>query len=341
MNFIDNIYKRSSEAKKKIILPEGEESRILNAVAEILEKDICIPVLIGDVDSVRRSLREVGVSENSVEIIDNKNPKNLEKYVALYCEVRKHKLIKEDESRKIILQNLVFYASLAVRSGDVDAFVAGAATTTRDVAKAAIYCIGPSKDTPTVSSSTILILPDNRLGSNGAFIYADAGIVPDPTSEQLRDIAVASVKMAQVLFDDEPRVAMLSYSTKGSGGSSPSIQKVQQAAKLIKDRFPDLLIDGEVQIDSAIVSEVSKRKDPFSLIKGRANIFIFPNLDAGNIAYKLTERLAKADAIGPILQGLDKPASDLSRGCNSHDIVNTCAVTSILAQNIVPIKNSR
>ena len=218
-----------------------------------------------------------------------------------------------------------------MRSGDVDAFVAGASITTRDVAKAAIHCIGPAEGTGTISSSSIIILPDKDLGSKGVFIYADAGIVPDPTAEQLRDIAISSAQMARLLLDDEPRVAMLSYSTKGSGGSGKSVEKVKEATRLVKERMPGLLIDGEMQLDCAVVPEVAERKDPDSRIKGRANIFIFPNLDAGNISYKLTERLAKAHAIGPLLQGLRSPASDLSRGCNSQDIVDAVAITALRA----------
>ncbi|MBU1061373.1 MAG: phosphate acetyltransferase, partial [Candidatus Omnitrophica bacterium] len=211
--------------------------------------------------------------------------------------------------------------------------VAGAATTTRDVAKAAIYCIGPAKDTPTISGFSIVILPDKNIGSKGVFIYADTGIIPDPNPTELRDIAIASAKAARMLLDDEPRVAMLSYSTKGSGGARGSVLKVREATRLITEKEPDLLIDGEVQFDCAVVPEVAERKDPNSKIKGRANVFIFPNLDAGNISYKLTERLAKAHIVGPLLQGLNRPVSDLSRGCDTDDIVDAVAVTALRAQD--------
>ena len=334
MEFIDKIYEGAKKARKKILLPEGEEIRVLKAVDIILKKEICVPTLIGDPGRILKIARSEGIDLRNVEIIDRQKYKNLDKYIALYCQRRKHKNVKENEARKIIIENPVFYSALSVSSGDFDGFVAGASTTTRDVAKSAIYCIGPRKDTPTVSSSSIVIAPDKNFGSNGVFIYADAGIVPDPTPEQLRDITIASIKLARLLLDDKPRVAMLSYSTKGSGGSGKSIEKVREATKLVIEKEPDLLIDGEVQIDCAMVPEVAKRKDPGSKIKGRANVFIFPNLDAGNIAYKLTERLAKACVIGPLLQGLKKPASDLSRGCNSQDIVNAVAVTAISSQSV-------
>ena len=178
----------------------------------------------------------------------------------------------------------------------------------------------------------VLILEDKALGSNGVFIYADAGIVPDPTASELADIAISSARMAKILLDDQPKIAMLSYSTKGSGGSGKSIQKVQEAVRLVMQREPDLLIDGEIQVDCAVVPEIAQRKDPDSRIKGRANIFIFPNLDAGNISYKLTQRLAKARAIGPLIQGLKKPASDLSRGCDFQDIIDAVAITAVRAQ---------
>lgn len=310
MGFVEKIYKQAKKAKKRILLPEGKEPRVLKAVDFILKHDICTPVVITGPDDY----------------------KNLDKYVSLYCEIRKHKNIKEDDARRLILENPVFYSALAVAAGDADGFVAGASTTTRDVARAAIHCIGPLEGTKTISSSSIVILSDKTLGSNGVLVYADSGIIPDPTAEQLCDIAIASAKMARALLDDEPRVAMLSYSTKGSGGSGKSIDKVRQATKLVMEREPDILIDGEVQIDCAVVPEVAKRKDPDSRIKGKANVFIFPNLDAGNIAYKLTERLAKAHVIGPLLQGLKKPASDLSRGCDSQDIVDAVAVTALRAQ---------
>jgi phosphate acetyltransferase len=329
MEFIDKIYERARKAKKNIILPEGEDLRVLKAVDSILKSDICFPILLGDAVKIRGMAEKEGLDLKDTEIIDVRDSKKLEEYVSLYADLRRHKKLNGDDIRNLIVSSPVFYAALGVRAGDFDGFVAGAATTTRDVAKAAIYCIGPAEDIPTISSSTIIILPDKTLGSNGVFIYADAGIIPDPTAEQLCDIALASAKMGRLLLDDEPRVAMLSYSTKGSGGTGKSIEKVQKATSLILERAPELLVDGEIQLDCAVVPEISIRKDPDTRIKGRANIFVFPNLDAGNISYKLTERLGKARAIGPVIQGLKKPASDLSRGCNSRDIVDAAAITAL------------
>ncbi len=332
MEFLEKIYERGRKIKKRIILSEPHDERVLRAIENILKSGICTPVLIGDPLEASRVSKKEGIDLKGLEIIDNKKSKDLDKYAAIYCEKRRHKKIRLEDALKIITSNPVFYASLMVSAGDADGCVAGASTTTRDVAKAAIYCIGPAENIKTVSSSTLLILDDKTLGSDGVFIYADAGIVPDPTAEQLADIAISSARMAKILLDDKPKIAMLSYSTKGSGGFGGSIEKVQKATKLVAEKEPDLLIDGEIQVDCAVVPEVARRKDPDSKIKGRANIFIFPNLDAGNISYKLTQRLAKARAIGPLMQGLQKPASDLSRGCSFHDIIDAVAITAVRAQ---------
>ncbi len=332
MNFLEKIYERGRKTKKKILLSESHDERVLRAIESILKSGICVPVLIGNPEEANGVAKKQGIDLKGLEIIDNKKSKDLDKYVGLYCEKRKHKKISSEDALKIITENPVFYASLMVSAGDADGSVAGASITTRDVAKAAIYCIGPAENIKTVSSSTLLILGDKTLGSSGIFIYADAGIVPDPTADELADIAISSARMAKILLDDQPKIAMLSYSTKGSGGFGKSIQKVQEATRIVRKREPDLLIDGEIQADCAVVPEVAQRKDSDSRIKGRANIFIFPNLDAGNISYKLTQRLARARAIGPLLQGLQKPASDLSRGCDFQDIIDAVAITAVRAQ---------
>lgn len=332
LEFLEKIYERGRNTKKKILLSEASDERVLRAIEGILKSGVAVPVLIGDSREANRVAKKEGIDLKGLEIIDNEKSKDLDKYVTLYCEKRRHKNVSPDDALKVITKNPVFYAALMVAAGDADGTVTGAATTTRDVAKAAIYCIGPAENIKTVSSSTILLLQDKTLGDNGVFIYADAGIVPDPNAEQLADIAISTARMARIILDNRPKIAMLSYSTKGSGGSSESIQKVKEATMLVMQREPDLLIDGEIQVDCAVVPEVAARKDPDSRIKGRANIFIFPNLDAGNISYKLTQRLAKARAIGPLLQGLQKPASDLSRGCNSQDIIDAVAITAVRAQ---------
>ncbi|MCX5688164.1 MAG: phosphate acetyltransferase [Candidatus Omnitrophica bacterium] len=332
MEFLEKIYERGRKIKKRILLSEPHDERVLRAIEGILKSGIAVPVLIGDPLVANEVAKKEGIDLKGLEIIDNRKSKDLDRYIALYCEKRKHKKVSSEDAVKIITRSPVFYASLMVSSGDADGFVAGASTTTRDVAKAAIYCIGPAENIKTVSSSTLLILDDKSLGSNGVFIYADAGIVPDPTAEELADIAISSARMAKMLLDDQPKIAMLSYSTKGSGGFGKSIEKVQEATRLVMQREPNLLIDGEIQVDCAVVPEIAKRKDADSKINGRANIFIFPNLDAGNIAYKLTQRLARARAIGPLLQGLQKPASDLSRGCDFQDIIDAVAITAVRAQ---------
>jgi phosphate acetyltransferase len=245
--------------------------------------------------------------------------------------LREHKGITLTTAEEI-LKDPVYYAAMMVREGSADGFVAGASYTTPDVARAAIHCLGADSRIETVSSSFIIIVPDCAYAEGGIFVFADCGIVPEPTSKQLAQIALSSAELMEKVLRFEPRVAMLSFSTQGSA-SERCVEKVKEATKLVKELKPNLLVDGELQVDSAIVPEVAKIKTPDSILKGRANILIFPNLDAGNIAYKLVQRLAKAKAIGPLLQGLNKPCSDLSRGCDVEDIVDAVAVTVVRAQN--------
>src|SRR3989338_3699721 len=246
LEFLEKIYERGRNTKKKILLSEASDGRVLRAIEGILKSGVAVPVLIGDFREANRVAKKEGIDLKGLEIIDNEKSKDLDKYVALYCEKRRHKNVSPDDALNIITKNPVFYAALMVAAGDADGTVTGAATTTRDVAKAAIYCIGPAENIKTVSSSTILLLQDKTLGDNGVFIYADAGIVPDPNAEQLADIAISTARMARIILDKRHKIAMLSYSTKGSGGSSESIQKVKEATMLVMQREPDLLIDGEI-----------------------------------------------------------------------------------------------
>jgi phosphate acetyltransferase len=333
VSFVERLHAEARGSGKKIILPEGETLRVLKAAEVLVKKNVCLPVLTGRRGNIENIAGREGVDLTGVSILDSDSLPQLERYISLYCEIRKHKNISPEDARRLILGNPVYYAALGVRAGDFDGFVAGAAITTRNVAMAAIHCIGPREGIKTISSSMIIVLPDESFGSRGIFIFADCGIVPDPTPEQLRDIAIASSKTAKVLLEDEIKVAMLSYSTKGSGGSSETIEKVKSATMMVRQAMPGLTVDGEVQVDTAIVPEVARRKDPDGRLKGRANVLIFPNLDAGNISYKITERLAKARAIGPVLQGLARPASDLSRGCSTSDIVDAVAVTVLRSKN--------
>jgi len=306
MDIIQDIRRRASQRQKTIILPEKNDPRVQEAAKIISENKIAKVIVLGreDLDS-----------------------KKIDAFAGIFYELRKAKEITFEEARAAVAAPL-YYAAMLVREGEADGFVAGATLATADVARAAIYCLGIEQGISTISSCFIMVVPDCSSGDNGVFIYADCGIVPDPSARQLSDIAITTAELAKKVFNISPRVAMLSYSTKGSA-SGKMVDKVRAATEMVKEQRPDLLVDGELQADAAIVPEVAKIKDSTSILGGKANVLIFPNLDAGNIGYKLTQRLANARAVGPLLQGLKKPCSDLSRGCIADDIVDCVAVTAL------------
>ncbi|MDD4979646.1 MAG: phosphate acetyltransferase [Candidatus Omnitrophica bacterium] len=309
MDIINKIRARAKLKIKTIALPEIEDKRVKEA-AGIIEKEGFAKVLLfgrGMLDKARQ-----------------------DEYAKSYYELRKIKGISLEEAKKT-LEDPLYYAAMMAHNGEIDGFVAGASHTTPDVARAAIHCLGVEKEINIASSCFLMVVPDSPYGEAGAFVFADCGIVPDPNSRQLASIAIANAGLAQQVLGVTPKVAFLSYSTKGSA-KGRVIDKTLDALALAKKMRPDLLIDGELQVDAAIVPEVAEIKYPDSLLKGRANVLIFPNLEAGNIGYKLVERLAKARAIGPLIVGLNKPCSDLSRGCSAEDIVDCVAVTAIRAQ---------
>ncbi len=306
MEIMQTIREKAKSRQKTIVLPEMEDSRIREA-AEIINKEgIARVLLLGK---------------------GNLAPEKSEKYAQLYYESRRYKGISPEEAKKV-LQDPLYYAAMMTYSGDSDGFVAGASHATPDVARAAIQCLGVDERTSVASSCFLMEIPDCAYGENGAFIFADCGIVPEPNPRQLACIAISNADLMQRLLNIIPRVALLSYSTKGSARGR-AIDKISDALSLAKQMRPDILIDGELQVDAAIVPEVAEIKYPDSLLKGRANVLIFPTLEAGNIGYKLVQRLAKARAIGPLMVGLNKPCSDLSRGCSVDDIVDCVAVTAV------------
>jgi len=305
---IKNIRQRARQRQRLIVLPEKDDARIQEAARIITKEKIARIILLGK---------------------EGLESKKIDAFAQIFFEARKHKGITILQAREA-LSHPLYYAAMMVRAGEADGFVAGAAHSTPDVAKAAIYCIGVDERIKTVSSCFIMVVADKSFGENGVFIFADCGIVPQPTSQQLAQIAISSAELAKNVFDILPRVAMLSYSTKGSA-KGPLVDKVKEATQLAKQQRPDLLIDGELQVDAAIVAEVAKIKDAQGPLAGRANVLIFPDLEAGNIGYKLVQRLSKARAIGPLLQGLNKPCSDLSRGALVEDIVDTVATTALRA----------
>ncbi|MDD5618201.1 MAG: phosphotransacetylase [Candidatus Omnitrophica bacterium] len=317
MDIVRKIRDKAKLERKSIVLPEGHDSRIVEA-EKIIKKE--------------------GIAEPIVLTKDKLDPAKVKSYSDEYFAMRQNKGLSQEEAVET-MSNPIFYAAMMVKEGLADGFVSGAVSTTADVARAAFYCLGMDKRFSVMSSSFIMCIPNCKYGAEGVFLFADCGIIPDPSPRQLANIAVCTSELAKKVLEVTPRVAMLSYSTKGSA-SGRLIDKIKEATALAKDISPDLIIDGELQVDSAIVPEVAKIKDPSGIIVGDANILIFPNLESGNISYKLVQRLAKARAIGPILQGLNFPCSDLSRGCSVEDVVDCVAVTAIRAQKTYAQKSS-
>jgi phosphate acetyltransferase len=309
---MDTITKIRQMAKAKpmtVALPEYEDKRTVEAF-HIIEQE--------------------GIAKAMLITPDMINPEDRERYAQEYFQLRQAKGMDIETARKTVSDPL-YYAAMMAREGKVDGFVAGASHTTPDVARAAIHCLGINERISIACSCFIMTVPNCPYGDNGTFVFADCGIIPDPNSRQLACIALASSEMAAKVLGLIPRVALLSYSTRGSA-KGKSIDKITEALKQVKEMDPNLLVDGELQVDAAIVPEVARIKYPDSPVGGKANVLIFPGLEAGNIGYKLTERLAGARALGPLILGLNKPCSDLSRGCSTQDIVDCVAVTAIRAQ---------
>lgn len=309
MDTVARIRERAKAKLRTIVLPEYDDERVVEA-ARIIEKE--------------------GIAKTLLLTPDKIDPKEKERYIEEYYRMHSAKDIDIDKVKKLF-DGTLYYAAMLAREGKVDGLVAGARHTTPDMARASIRCLGIDERITIVSSCFIMVVPDCSLGESGTFVFADCGIIPDPNSRQLACTALAAAELAGKVLDLVPRIALLSYSTKGSA-KGKSIEKVTEAADLLKEMAPSLVADGEVQLDAAIVPEVSKIKNPDSPLGGMANVLIFPNLDAGNIGYKLVQRLARARAIGPLFLGLKKPASDLSRGCFVEDIVDCAAITAIRAQ---------
>lgn len=309
MDTIELIRQRAGFKLKTIALPEYADRRVAEA-ARIIEKEKIANVLLLSQDKVSSSDRQ--------------------RYIEEFYQIRKAKGLTLDMSAKLF-EDTLYCAAMMTREGKADGFVAGASHTTSDMARAAIHCLGIDSRINIACSCFIMIVPDSIYGENGTFVFADCGIVPEPNARQLACISIASSEFSAKVLNIIPRAALLSYSTKGSA-KTKSAEKIREALNLVKEMSPDLIIDGELQVDAAIVPEVAGIKHPGSVVAGKANVLIFPNLEAGNIGYKLVQRLAKARALGPLILGLNKPCSDLSRGCFVEDVVDCVAVTAIRAQ---------
>ena len=328
MSFIDNIITRAKENKKTIVLPETMDDRVLGAAERVVNEGIANIILIGNKEQILEKNRSL---EKCVIIDPNEDSDLTDELTLKLYELRKEKGLSEEEARKLLTEDYMYFACMLVKTGRADGVVSGACHSSANTLRPALQIIKTKEDCKLVSAFFLMIVPDCSYGSNGTFIFADSGLVQDPASEELAYIANSSAESFELLVQEKAKVAMLSHSSMGSA-KHELVDKVVNGVKFAKEMYPDLELDGELQLDAAIVPEVAASKAPDSKVAGHANVLVFPNLDAGNIGYKLVQRLAKAEAYGPITQGIAAPINDLSRGCSVDDIVGVVAITCVQAQ---------
>ena len=330
MNFIEQMKERAKLQMKTIILPEAEDLRVVQAASKVESEGFAHIILIGNEEQTRKLAEENGVDLSNVKIVDPETSDKFEEYSNYLFELRKEKGMTEEQAKELC-KTPIYFGMMMVKSNDADGLVSGAAHSTSDTLRPALQILKTAPGTKLVSAFFLMVVPNCEYGENGIFVYADSGLNENPDSESLAEIAASSAKSFESLVGKEARIGMLSYSTYGSAKSELT-EKVINATNILKERYPDLKADGELQLDAAIVPEIGKSKAPGSEVAGTCNTLIFPDLNAGNIGYKLTQRLAKAEAYGPLCQGIAKPVNDLSRGCSSDDIVGVVAITAVQGQ---------
>ncbi|WP_315114924.1 phosphate acetyltransferase [uncultured Clostridium sp.] len=330
MKLMDEIWQKAKSNRKRIVLPEGEEERNIKACEMITKNGLADVVLVGNESNINKMASELGVSVEGAEIIDPATSEKTAEYAKVLYELRKNKGITLEKAEKII-QDPLYFGTMMVKLEDADGMVSGAIHTTGDLLRPGLQIVKTAPGTSVVSSTFIMYVPGSNYGKEGLLLFADCAVNPNPNAEELASIAISTAETAKKLCGMEPKVSMLSFSTMGSA-QHELVDKVRTATALAKEQRPDLDIDGELQLDASIVQSVASLKAPNSPVAGKANVLVFPDLQAGNIGYKLVQRFANAEAIGPITQGFAKPINDLSRGCSAEDIVNVVAVTAVQAQ---------
>jgi len=323
LELLNEIKKKASERKKTIVLPESHDERVLKAAEVLQEQNIASVITLGNEEQIRKSAEKLSVNLKGVRIIDPEKSDILSDFSNVFFNLRKSKGITIEQARETMKRDL-FFGAMMVRENMADGFVAGSTASTADVLRAAIQCVGMPEGISIVSSFFLMIFPEKT------YSFADCAVVPNPDADQLADIAISTAENHQKLTGEEPYVAMLSFSTKGSA-KHELVDKVLEALRIVKEKKPNLKIDGELQFDAAVIDSIGKKKAPGSDVAGRANVLIFPDLQAGNIGYKIAQRLGGAEAVGPVVQGLKKPLFDLSRGCSVDDIVNTSAIAVLMS----------
>ena len=330
MGFIDIIKEKAKADKKTIVLPESEDRRTYEAAAKILKEGLADIIIVGSEEAVKKGGE--GLDLNGVKVVDPATSEKTAAYIDKLVELRQKKGMTPEQAKEILLNQYLYYGVMMVKMGDADGMVSGACHSTADTLRPCLQILKTKPGTKLVSAFFLMEVPNCEFGENGTFVFADCGLNQNPTSEELAAIAASSAESFKALVGAEPKVAFLSHSTMGSAKHA-DIDKVTAAVKIAKEENPDILMDGEMQLDAAIVPSVGKSKAPNSPVAGQANVLIFPDLDAGNIGYKLVQRLAKAEAYGPVTQGIAAPVNDLSRGCSADDIVGVVAITAVQCQN--------